>query len=99
MDRQAQRDIRRKLNCLQFAQDCGSVVRDGTAEQVMDGSLIFFTAGRRTKPGNFGIAHQQALALQVAGNTPRVLGVIGVDADSVQVDRHQTVPYQKLRCV
>ncbi len=26
MDRQAQRDIRRKLNCLQFAQDCGSVV-------------------------------------------------------------------------
>jgi len=26
MDRQAQRDIRRKLNCLQFAQECGSVV-------------------------------------------------------------------------
>jgi hypothetical protein len=26
MDRQAQRDIRRKLNCLQFAQDCGNVL-------------------------------------------------------------------------
>ena len=26
MDRQAQRDIRRKLNCLQFAQECGSNV-------------------------------------------------------------------------
>ena len=26
MDRQVQRDIHRKLNCLQFAQECGSVV-------------------------------------------------------------------------
>ena len=26
MDRQAQRDIRRKLKCLQFAEDCGSVI-------------------------------------------------------------------------
>ena len=26
MDRQAQRDIRRKLNCLQFPQECGSNV-------------------------------------------------------------------------
>ena len=26
MDRQAQRDIRRKSKCLQFAQDCRSVV-------------------------------------------------------------------------
>ena len=29
MDRQAQRDIRRKLNGLQFAPDCGSVIKKG----------------------------------------------------------------------
>lgn len=36
----------------------------------MDGGLIFFTAGSRSKPGAFGIALQQALPFQVTGNTP-----------------------------
>jgi hypothetical protein len=30
----------------------------------MDGGLLFFTAGKRGKPGTFDIALQQALALR-----------------------------------
>jgi hypothetical protein len=36
---------------------------------VMDGGLIFFTAGRRGKPSAFDIALQQALTFQLMGNT------------------------------
>ena len=48
-----------------------NTVSYGAAEQVMDGGLIFFTTGRRSKPGTFDIALQQTLAFQVMGNTPR----------------------------
>ena len=34
MDRQAQRDIRRKLNGLQFAPDCGSVIKNVARKSV-----------------------------------------------------------------
>ena len=37
----------------------------------MDGGLILSATDRRCKPGAFDIALQQALTLQVTGNTPR----------------------------
>jgi hypothetical protein len=48
-----------------------NTVSYGAAEQVMDGGLIFFTTGRRSKPGTFDIALQQTLTFQVTGNPPR----------------------------
>jgi len=41
MGRQAQRDIRRKFNCLQFAQACGSVVL--TCHRSIQLEPFFFT--------------------------------------------------------
>ena len=48
-----------------------NAVSYGTAEQVMDGGLIFFIAGRRSKPGTFDIALQQTLAFAITAKSLR----------------------------
>ncbi len=61
----------------------------------MDGGLIFFTVGSRSKPGTFGIALQQALALQVAGKNRAVVTCMDAlmpraqDAQERPAERHQ----------
>ncbi len=49
MDRQAQRDIRRKLNCLQFAQERGSNVLACRKFGVSKSSFYRWKAGYREK--------------------------------------------------
>jgi len=54
MDRQAQRDIRQKLNCLKFAQECGSNALAGRRFGVSKSSFYRWKAGY-TEKGEAGL--------------------------------------------
>jgi len=58
MDRQAPRDIRRKLNCSQFARECGSVVLTGRQFGVAKSSFYRWQA---CADNNSGITAASAL--------------------------------------
>ena len=69
MDRQAQRDIRRKLKCLQFAQDCGSVVLTCRKFGVAKSSFYRWKARYRVK-GEAGLINRKPCPENLLLRTP-----------------------------
>jgi transposase InsO family protein len=69
MDRQAQRDIRRKLNCLEFAQECGSNALAGRKFGVSKSSFYRWKAAYREK-GEAGLINSRPCPENPALRTP-----------------------------